>query len=116
MTDETTTKLKFGGWGSVAGAVIVMIVGFSWGGWVTAGTAKDRTEKAVVASRSAICVAQFMKASDHKGQLKAFKQTDSWKRSDFIAKGGWDKMPGDDQAKDLVTSACSDGIETLISK
>ena len=77
MTSERTTQLKFGGWGAAIGAVIAIVLGFSWGGWVTAGTAGEMSSDAVLATRSAICVAQFMKAHDHEEQLKAFQAAES---------------------------------------
>jgi len=116
MKSETAAQLKYGGWGLVLGAVIAMVVGFWWGGWVTGGTSMERSAEAVLASRAAICVAQFMKAPDQEAQLKAFQATDSWKRSDFVTQGGWDKMPGDETAKGFVTRACADGIEALLAK
>jgi len=70
----------------------------------------------VLASRAAICVAQFMKSPNHDEQLKAFKTTESWLRREFVEKGGWDRMPGEETARGFVSSACSDGIETLIDK
>jgi hypothetical protein len=116
MTSQRSAQLKFGGWGIALGAVIVMLIGFTWGGWVTAGTAKENTTQAVLASQSAICVAQFMKAPNYDAQLKAFRATDSWKRSEFISNGGWDKMPGQTTANDSVASACVDGIDILVEK
>ena len=38
MRFPTNTKPMV--WGAVVGAVACMIVGFSWGGWVTGGTAR----------------------------------------------------------------------------
>jgi alpha/beta superfamily hydrolase len=116
MTNQNSARLKYGSWGVVGGAVAVMILGFTWGGWVTASTANQMSANAVLASRSAICVAQFMKAPNHDAQLKAFKATDSWKRSDFVENGGWDKMPGEETARVLVSRACADGIEVLVAK
>ena len=116
MTNQRSTQLKFGGWGLALGAVAAMIIGFSWGGWVTASTADKMSGEAVLASRSAICVAQFMKAPNHDAQLKAFKETDSWKRNEFVEKGGWDKMPGEETARGFVSRACADGIAVLVAK
>ena len=31
-------KIKLGGWSAAGGAVLAMIVGFNWGGWVTGKT------------------------------------------------------------------------------
>ena len=116
MKGETSARLKYGGWGFAIGAVIAMVIGFTWGGWLTASSSKEKTDQAVLASRSAICVAQFMKAPNHADQLKTFKETDSWKRSEFVEKGGWDKMPGEQAAHGSVSRACADGIEVLLEK
>jgi hypothetical protein len=116
MKQETSEKLKYGVWGLVAGAAVAMIVGFGWGGWVTGGTVKGKTDEAVLASRAAICVAQFMKAPNYDGELKAFQAADSWKRGELIGKGGWDKMPGQGEASATVADACARGIEVLAAK
>jgi len=116
MTQETTAKFKFGVWGVILGAAVAMIVGFAWGGWVTGTTAKGRSDEAVLASRAAICVAQFMRAPNHDQELKAFEQTDPWKRSELIGKGGWDRMPGQEEANGEVAEACAKGIEILAAK
>ena len=116
MKPETGGKIKYGVWGLIVGAVIAMIIGFAWGGWTTSGTTKTMTEEAVLASQAAICVAQFMKASNHEEKLKEFEKVDYWKRAEFIEKGGWDKMPGQEKADWGVARACSDGLELLVEK
>jgi hypothetical protein len=116
MKQDKSVKVKFGGWGFVVGAVVVAILGFTWGGWVTAGTARQMTAEALLASRTSICIAQFMDGPKHAEQLKEFRALDSWKRSDFVAKGGWDKMPGETSANGMVSSACADGIDNVVSK
>ena len=116
MKPETAGKVKYGVWGLIVGAVIAMIIGFAWGGWTTSGTTKTMTEEAVLASQAAICVAQFMKEPNHEEKLKEFEKVDSYRRDKFIAKGGWDKMPGQKEADFGVSQACADGLELLIKK
>jgi hypothetical protein len=116
MKPETEGKVKFGSWGLVCGAVLVMIIGFVWGGWTTAGTTKTMTEEAVLASQAAICVAQFMNEPTHGEKLKEFEKVSSWERAKFVEKGGWDKMPGQKDADYGVARACSDGLELLVKK
>ena len=116
MKPEMKGKAKFGVWGLVIGAVVVMTIGFAWGGWVTGSTAQKMTDEAVLASQAAICVAQFVKQPNHEARLKELEKIDSWKRSDFIEKGGWDKMPGQEKAASQVSQACAKGLEVLMSK
>lgn len=115
MTNETAAKLKNMSWGVVIGAVLAMGIGFAWGGWVTGGTSQERSDAAVLASRAAICVAQFMKAPDYEAQLKEFQDTDSWRRREVIEKGGFDKMPGEETASGFISHACVDGIEVILA-
>jgi hypothetical protein len=93
-----------------------MIIGFGWGGWSTKGTTQKTTDEAVLASQAAICVAQFIKQPNHEGKLKELGEIDSWKRAEFIEKGGWDKMPGQEKAGSSVAQACAKGLEVLIKK
>jgi hypothetical protein len=114
MNPENAGKIKYGGWGLACGAVIAMIIGFGWGGWSTAATTQKMSDEAVLASQAAICVAQFMKQPNHEEKLKELGEVSSYQRSDFIEKGGWDKMPGQEKADYGVSRACADGIDLLI--
>jgi hypothetical protein len=114
MKNQTAGQLKYGGWGVAVGAVVAMLLGFTWGGWVTANTASKMSNEAVLAHRSTICVAQFMEAPDHVAQLKAFGAVESWKRREFVENGGWDKMPGEETARGFVSGSCANGIEALL--
>jgi len=93
-----------------------MIIGFAWGGWTTSGTTQKISAEAVLASQAAICVAQFMKEPSNQEKLKELSGLDSWKRAEFIEKGGWDRMPGEEKAGYLVARACADGLELLFEK
>lgn len=117
MKPETDTKVKYGVWGLVLGAAIAIAVGFAWGGWLTRGSSQEATDAALLTTRAAICVAQFSKAPDHEAKLKEFAALDSWKRAKFIEEGGWDKMPGEQEASSYtVKQACVTGLEVLIGK
>jgi len=118
MQPVTAAKVKYGIWGLIVGAIIATIVGFAWGGWTTSGTAQTMTKEAVLASRAAICVAQFMKQPNHEEKLKEFEGLSRWgrKKTEFIEQGGWDKMPGQEEAGPAVAQACADGLELLAEK
>ena len=116
MKPENSGKIKFGVWGLICGAVIVMILGFSWGGWSTQGTTQKKADDAVLASQAAICVAQFMKQPNYAAKLKELADLDSWKKNELIEKLGFDKMPGQEKAGTSVAQACVTGLEVLIKK
>jgi predicted negative regulator of RcsB-dependent stress response len=113
---EMKGKVKDGLWWLVSGAIIAMIIGFTWGGWATASATQKMSDEAVLASQAAICVAQFMKAPASQERLKELEGMDSWKRYEVIENGGWDKMPGQEKASHSVSRACVAGLEVLIKK
>lgn len=102
-------------WGAVAGAVAISVVGFSWGGWVTGGTAEKRAgmraEEATVAALVPICVAQFRKDAKARAGLVALKEANSWDQADYVSKGGWATMPGStaEPSRDVAT-ACAEAL------
>lgn len=104
-------ELKPAAWGAVGGAVALAILGFSWGGWVTQSTAertaKTRSETAVVAALSPICVVRFQQQNNATEQLVELKKISSWQQGDFIAKGGWATMPGSSSPDTDVAKACA---------
>ncbi len=116
MTLQSAAKVKYGIWGLIGGAAIAMILGFMWGGWTTASTANAATAKAVVSGQAAICVAQVVKQPNHDAKLKEFADVSTWTRAEFIEKGGWDKMPGQEKADSEVARACAEGLGLLVKK
>ncbi len=80
-------------WACVVTAVATMIIGFTWGGWVTGGTSRTAEATAVENARgelaSAICVERFNAAPDASAKLTEFKaMTDGYTRRQFIEAGG----------------------------
>ena len=100
-------------WGIAGGAIAAAIVGFSWGGWVTASTAAadatQRANAAVVVALAPVCVERFQRATDVSANLAALTKVDSWSRGDFIEKGGWATMPGSKAPEPMsaVAKACA---------
>jgi hypothetical protein len=80
MKPEMSGKVKFGVWGLIVGAIVVMTIGFAWAGWVTQGTAQKMSGEAVLATQSAICVAQFIKTPNYQEKLKEIGKMDSWEK------------------------------------
>ncbi len=99
-------KIKFSLWGAVGGAIVLAIIGFAWGGWVTGGTARIMVEDAVVSRLTPICVEQFNRDSEKDQKLKGLKKEDSWKRDDYVEKQGWATMPGEKKPDSKVAEQC----------
>ena len=102
-------------WGVVVGAATTMIVGFSWGGWVTGSSAEEmaatRTETAVVQALTPICVAEAKDADPAK--LAELKTKTYYQRGDFVEANGWVSAVGEEY-RDEVASACAPKIVEAI--
>ncbi|NIA69785.1 hypothetical protein HBA54_14370 [Pelagibius litoralis] len=102
--------LKPGIYGAAVGAVALAIVGFSWGGWVTGGTAdrmaSDQAKLQVVAALVPICVQNSQQDPQVVETMALLKEASSYKRSDMLMKAGWATMPGSSDPDRSVASAC----------
>ncbi|MCP1760953.1 hypothetical protein [Bradyrhizobium japonicum] len=115
ISRETKAAVRPALWGAVAGAIALTIVGFSWGGWVTGGTAetlaKNSAATAVVAALTPICVDKFRQAADASANLVEMKKaTYAWDQSKFVEKGGWATMPGSAEPNSAVAKACAESL------
>jgi len=95
--------------GACAGAVIAMVIGFQWGGWMLGSTAANQVstagQAAIVSVLAPICADKFKHAADATANLAALLKADSWTRDDLITKAGWTTFPGSDPDR-KVAEAC----------
>jgi alpha/beta superfamily hydrolase len=106
--------IKLGFWSAVGGAVVLAIIGFSWGGWVTGGTAQAMAEKmtadAMTDRLAPICVAKFKQDPEKDQKLAALKKTSSWQRKAYVEKQGWATMSGEQEPDSAVAAECANRI------
>jgi hypothetical protein len=81
-------------WACAGSVVAATIVGFSWGGWVTGGSAQEMAEDSAAQARqelaAVVCVDRFMAAPDAGVQLTALQEIESsYAQSKFVEEGGW---------------------------
>lgn len=116
LQGESLTRLLQG---IAIGAAATLVVGFYWGGWVTAGTAKQMVQKsaesAVVSALVPICVDKFQHQADAATTLTELKKINSWQQGPFIEKGGWATMPGATSPDAAVARACAEMLGNLKS-
>jgi hypothetical protein len=108
-------ETKPAAWGAVGGAIALAVIGFSWGGWVTGGTAADKARQAasnaVIAALAPICVNKFEQQVNANASLAEMKKVSSWQQGSFIEKGGWATMPGATAADSGVARACAELLD-----
>jgi hypothetical protein len=104
-------------YGAAGGAVALAIIGFSWGGWVTAHTAQQNVEaasqSATVAALAPICAAKFERAAKiDNGLVNKLGALNSWDRKSHLMKAGWATFPGGAQPDSDVAQACAKLLST----
>ena len=111
---QTPEWLRPGLYGAGCGAIALAVVGFSWGGWVTGGAAKqlaaDQSRTDVTAALTLICVDQSKHDPQLAERLALLKTTASYSRGDIVMKNGWATMPGTTDANRQVANACAEKI------
>jgi hypothetical protein len=106
---ESRTRLLQG---IAIGAVASVVIGFSWGGWMTSGTANklaaEQADTALVAAFTPICVEKFLQNGDAKANLAALQKiSTNWEQGDYLEKGGWATRPGATSPDYKLARACA---------
>ena len=98
--------------GIATGAAATMLIGFSFGGWVTSATAWKMAQRdareATITALAPICVENFRSQADAEKNLSTLKKISSWQQASFIEQGGWAIMPGATAANLGVAQACAE--------
>ena len=81
-------------WACAGSVIAATIVGFSWGGWTTGGSAREMAANSAAQARqelaAVVCVDRFMAAPDAGVKLAGLKGiTSSYGQSQFVEDGGW---------------------------
>ena len=104
-------------WGLVVSAVLTMIIGFAFGGWVTGGTSqrmgKEMADEAVIDRLAPICVTQFNQDPEKDKKLQELKEISSYQRGDYVEKQGWATMPGEKEPDSNVANECAKRLVEL---
>jgi hypothetical protein len=94
-------------WISVAVIILTIIVGFTWGGWVTSGTAQRMANEAIIQRLSSICVGQFNQDPQKDQKLTELQAASRYQRDAYVKEQGWATMPGEQEPNRQVTTACT---------
>jgi hypothetical protein len=115
LRGESRTRLLQG---VAIGAVASMVIGFSWGRWVTGGAAtklaNERADTAVVAALTPICVEKFLQNNDAKANLATLQKiSTNWEQGQYLENGGWATRPGATSSDYHLARACAEKLVQL---
>ena len=97
-------------WACAGSVIAATIVGFSWGGWTTGGSAQEMAEDSAAQARqelaAVVCVDRFMAAPDAGVQLTALHEmTSARAQGKFVEDGGWAMIVPASSPTDYTTRA-----------
>jgi len=83
---------------TVGCGALVALVGFSAGGWRTAGMIEEAVRMAVAEARAELvattCVARFLEQQDLVDSYLRLRDAAPWERKILVVDGGWATLPG----------------------
>ncbi len=98
-------------WSCIVCLIIPVVLGFTWGGWVTPATLQRMSDAAADAARAQVvatyCVNKVESAPDSATKIAALMKTEIWRRGDLIDKGGWTTLPGQSKPVDGAGELCA---------
>jgi hypothetical protein len=99
-------------WACLATAILTMIIGFNWGGWVPGSTAQENgaamAKEAVIQRLVPVCVAQFGLDPNKEAKLVELNEkTTSYQQSQFVRDQGWATISGVEKPDPKVANACA---------
>jgi hypothetical protein len=99
-----------GAYGVVLGAVVVSIVGFTWGGWMTTSSANKMAagvaQSEVTAALVPVCVSRSQADPDQATKIDAITKASTYQRRDALMKTGWATAPGATEPDRGLADAC----------
>ncbi len=105
-------------WISLLSVVVVVVLGFTWGGWMTEGGAQDEAQAmakdAVIERLAPICFAQFNQDPDNVLKLDELNGMSTYQRAQFVQDQGWATISGEEKPDRNVAGACTKLILELI--
>lgn len=101
-------------WGAIGGAIVAIVIGFAWGGWMTGGAAAEMeaagAESAVVQAFTPLCVA---KAEQQPEQIALLKEESRYQRDNFVIDAGWVDNVSEKYRSEVADSCAGSIVEGM---
>jgi len=101
---------KPGVYGALVGAIAVSILGFTWGGWTTSGSAQEMADRNAAEQVTLAMVPVCLDLSDADAGrveiLATLRDASSFQRRKAIMETGWATLPGTDAPSRDLADAC----------
>ncbi|UWQ94557.1 hypothetical protein K3728_12650 [Rhodobacteraceae bacterium M385] len=106
---------KPGIYGAVGGAIAISILGFTWGGWTTNGSAQamaqDLAAEEVTLAMVPLCLSTSAADPERAAQLANLRSLTGTSRRNAMMETGWATLPGADSPDRDLANACLAGLD-----
>ena len=113
VRDYKPTKTVWA-WSCVGAAVATIVVGFTLGGWVTGGHAREMAQEGAQDARAelaaSVCVNRFLDAPDARVNFAALQEESSFSQDDYLEDGGWTTFGESEDPIEGAASLCADQL------
>ncbi len=104
-----------GAYGAAIGAVTLAILGFSWGGWMTSGSAKAMADELaadqVTMAMVPVCLDMSAADPERVAKLATVQAASRFDRRKALIATGWATIPGSEKPSNDLVLACIEGLE-----
>lgn len=101
-------------YGALIGAVVASILGFSWGGWTTAGNAqqlaKNHAAEEVTLAMVPVCLDISATDPERVAKLATLQGVSGYNLSKAMMATGWATPAGYDKPSRTLAEACAEGL------
>ena len=106
---------KPGIYGAFAGAIVVSVLGFTWGGWTTSGNAQKMAQNLatdeVTLAMVPVCLNMSAADPERAEKLASIQDASGFNRRKALMDTGWATFPGSDTPNRDLADACISGLE-----
>jgi hypothetical protein len=104
-------------WGGVAGAAAVGFLGFTMGGWVTPGVAREQAEitanNAVALALTPYCVSEATNNPNAASVLTELNSASSYQRRGIVSDAGWATPMGETEPNSALAQRCQQALAEI---
>ena len=101
--------------GAAIGAVVLAVFGFSWGGWMTGGNARDLAESqssaAVATALTPYCVLKSRTDPNRVSVQAELDAASSYQKASIIRDAGWATPLGEESPNTQLAQLCLSALE-----
>jgi dienelactone hydrolase len=105
--------------GAGVGAIALAVIGFSWGGWTTTGSAQAMAKKeaiaAIAAALTPYCLERSRSDPNAVALMAEFTAASTYNRRGIVEKAGWATPLGMDKPNLELAQACQLALATPVT-